>query len=259
MAMDDILRKPLEVSENSYDEAAPVIDAEEFFKVVNSRRSVRKFDGTLIPETVMRRCLEAACNAPNSSNLQAWEFHWVRSAEKKQRLVEACLSQPTALSAAELVVFVARTGTWREMRQRMLAELGKLSNVPKSALSYYGKLIPLVMNQGPLGLVGVAKKAVLFARGLNQPTPREPTSEGDLKVWAVKSCALACENYMLAMRASGFDTCAMEGFDSTRVKKLLELPSDATVTMVISAGKRAKGGIYGPRIRFDSSLFVKEH
>jgi hypothetical protein len=31
------------------------------------------------------------------------------------------------------------------------------------------------------------------------------------------------------------------------------------VTMVISAGKRADGGIYGERMRFDSAHFLHRH
>ena len=256
MAIDDILRRAPNLD---YHEDTPAIDAREFFKVIDSRRSIRQYDATPIPESVVRQCLDAALNAPNSSNLQAWEFHWVRSADKKRALAEACLSQPAATTAAELVVFVARTRTWKDMRARMLTELGRNKMTPATAVAYYEKLIPLVMNQGPLGLVGLAKKFVLFTRGLRTPTPREPTSENDLRVWAVKSCALACENYMLALRATGFDSCPMEGFDSARVRKLLDLPADAVITMVISAGKRARGGVYGPRIRFDPSLFIKEH
>ena len=256
MGIDDVLRKRTNID---YSEPALEIDATPFFQVVESRRSVRVFEPTPIPEAVMHRCLDAALLAPNSSNLQAWEFHWVRSPEKKAALVEACLGQPAASTAAELVVFVARTGTWKDMRKRMLALFAKDNKAPASVVAYYDKLIPLVMEQGPLGVVGLAKKAVLFTRGLKRATPREPTSQGDVKLWAVKSCALACENYMLAMRALGFDTCPMEGFDSTRVKALLGLPSDAAITMVFSAGKRAEGGVYGPRIRFDRALFVKEH
>ena len=63
---------------------------------------------------------------------------------------------------------------------------------------------------------------------------------------------------MLAFRAHGFDSCPMEGFDSTRVKKLLDLPKEDVITMVISAGKRAPNGVYGPRIRFDRKLFVQK-
>jgi nitroreductase len=78
-------------------------------------------------------------------------------------------------------------------------------------------------------------------------------------VWAVKSTALACENYMLTARALGYDTCPMEGFDSARVTEILNLPCDAHIVMVISLGKRAPNGVYGPQIRFDIKDFVKEH
>ena len=63
---------------------------------------------------------------------------------------------------------------------------------------------------------------------------------------------------MLSLRAAGYDSCPMEGMDGVRVKKLLNLPSQAEICMVISAGKRAPGGVYGPRIRFDSSYFIHE-
>jgi nitroreductase len=82
---------------------------------------------------------------------------------------------------------------------------------------------------------------------------------GQLATWAHKSTALACAHYMLAMRAEGFDSCPMEGFDALRVRRLLGLPRGAKVTMVISSGRRAAGGVYGPRFRFPRETFVKEH
>ena len=39
----------------------------EFFKVVEKRRSVRKFTDKEVPEEIMRKCLKAATLAPNSS------------------------------------------------------------------------------------------------------------------------------------------------------------------------------------------------
>jgi len=51
----------------------------DFFEAVNKRRSVRKFTNTEVPEDVMRKCLKASLQAPNSSNLQPWEFYWIRN------------------------------------------------------------------------------------------------------------------------------------------------------------------------------------
>ena len=50
----------------------------------------------------------------------------------------------------------------------------------------------------------------------------------------------------------------MEGIDSKRIKKLLNLKSPAEISMVVSAGKRAKNGVYGKQVRFKSSYFVHE-
>jgi nitroreductase len=80
-----------------------------------------------------------------------------------------------------------------------------------------------------------------------------------MTVWGNKSTALACAHFMLAMRSHGFDTCPMEGLDSRRVKKLLGLPRRASITMAISAGKRAKGGVFGDRFRFDQKHIVVKH
>ena len=54
---------------------------------------------------------------------------------------------------------------------------------------------------------------------------------------------------MLSMAAEGYDTCPMEGFDSERAKKLLNLPSAAEITMIVSVGKRSPKGIIGQRVR----------
>ena len=182
-----------------------------------------------------------------------------KAPEKKKKLVEACLSQPAARTAAELIVCVARLKSWKKHRKQILESFKQASyKVPDSAISYYQKLVPIAYTQGLLDLFGYLKKIVFFFRGIFWPTPREPTSSADMRVWAIKSCSLACENLMLALRAYGFDSCPMEGLDSTRVKRILELSRDAEVVMAISAGKRAPQGIYGPRMRFDRREFIKE-
>ena len=58
-----------------------------FFETVERRRSVRKYLKEPVPRPVMQKALDAALLAPNSSNLQPWEFYWVTQPEKKQQLV----------------------------------------------------------------------------------------------------------------------------------------------------------------------------
>lgn len=244
---------------HGYHEPAAEVDAEAFTAVVESRRSVRVFTDDPIPEEVMRESLRLALLAPNSSNLQTWDFYWVRTPEKKAKLVTYCLNQPAARTAQELVVAVARPDRWRETNALMLAKFDESRKVRlKAAYQYYRKIVPLAYNMGPLGLFGPFKTLWVALVGLVKPIPRGPFSLSGMAIWAHKSTALACENLMLAFRAHGFDSCPMEGMDGARIKRLLDLPSGAQVCMVISAGKRAPEGVYGPRVRFDRDLFVHE-
>ncbi|MAW84171.1 MAG: nitroreductase family protein [Crocinitomicaceae bacterium] len=246
-------------SRNNHIELAPEIDKNEFIKTVTSRRSVRVYNKQKVNEEDMRSCIELALLAPNSSNLQPWEFYWVRTIAKKNKLVEYCLGQPAAATAQELVVAVARPDYWKVNQKKMLKKINEMGEkAPRSAIKYYDKIVPLAYRQGFLSIRGYLKKIAMELRGIKKPTPREPYSKRGMAVWAHKSTALACENLMLALRAYGYDSCPMEGIDSTRIKKLLELKKPAEISMVISAGKRAENGVYGKQVRFNSKYFIHE-
>lgn len=233
----------------------PEINVEEFRKVVRSRRSVRRFTDEPIPDAVLEDCLELATLAPNSSNLQPWEFYVVRTPSLRQKLAKACLGQNAARTAPVLITIVARTNTWRDHARKAL-DLWPEQRLPAIVDSYYRKVAPIHYNQGPLGLFGLAKKAAGLVVGLSRPVPRGPYSRNEMKLWATKSTALAAENLMLALRAHGFDSCPMEGFDECRVRKLLKLPRDGLVVMVLAAGRRADNGIYNAQYRIDRSELV---
>jgi len=254
MSFTDILER---VKPAEYDESAVECSWEEFYKVVASRRSVRQYDDTPVPESVIREAMDAGLIAPTSSNLQQTEFYWVRSKDKKSQLVHACFAQPAAKTAQELVVIVARTDTWKRNAKGVLAQLRE-TKAPPVAMAYYEKLVPLAYRNGPLGLFGVIKRIYFGLMGLVKPMPREPKSFADIRVWAHKSAALAAENFMLAVRAKGFDSCPMEGHDSKRVKQLLGLGCGAEICMVVSVGKRVKGGVYGKRLRLQRDWFAFE-
>jgi nitroreductase len=233
------------------------VDPHAFASVVRNRRSVRVYDRTPVPETVMRNCLELALLAPNSSNLQSFEFYWVRSPEKRAALVTACFEQNAASTAAELVVCVGRIDKIFPHAKQMLEILSQ-TKVPKAVLDYYKKIVPLAYSTGPLSVLAPFKWLMFSFVGFFRPMPREPLGKPGLRLWASKSAALACENFMLAVTSHGFDTCPMEGLDSRRVKKILGLPCSSVVVMAISVGKRAPEGVYGPQIRFPSKQLIHE-
>lgn len=252
--MVDIFKKELNINS---DASVPKINKEEFIKVVKSRRSVRVYNDEVVPDDVILSCLDLALLAPNSSNLQAWKFYWVKSKEKKKKLVEYCLNQPAARTAQELIVCVARPMAWRENSKKMLEILESNDDSPEAVVNYYKKIVPLAYDQGFLGIKGFLKKIAIFFLSISKPIPREPVSFSDMKIWAQKTTALACQNLMLSLRAFGYDSCPMEGIDSARIKRLLNLSNKDQICMVISVGKRASNGVYGKRMRFDKSNFVK--
>ena len=92
----------------------------DFFDLVNKRRSIRKFTDEEVPEEVIKKSLKAALLAANSSNLQPWEFYWIKNKNKKEELIKACFSQNAAKTAKELVVAVSRIDTWKRNRDLVI-------------------------------------------------------------------------------------------------------------------------------------------
>ena len=59
----------------------------DYFDLVRKRRSVRKFINEKVPEEVTKTLKAAFLLAPNSSNLQPWEFYWVKDIKNKNSLI----------------------------------------------------------------------------------------------------------------------------------------------------------------------------
>lgn len=240
-----------------YFEPAPQgIDIENFKKVIQSRRSVRKFTDKAIPSEILDECLDLALLAPNSSNLQPWTFYVVQTEEKKTQIIKACLNQLAAKTAAELIVCVARTDRIDEMAKRNLTQF-PFPEAPKAVKQYY-KFIAYNYKTGYFNALGNFKKvAFKVARQFDKQLPVTAFNAADAKLWASKTTALACENFVLALRAYGFDSCMMEGFDEPYVRKTLNLSDQEYPVMVIAAGERATDGVFFPQYRFDRNLFIQ--
>ncbi len=236
---------------------------ESFDQIVKDRRSVRIYDEqAAFDEDAVKRSLQRAVLSPNSSNLQLWEFYRVKSKDKKEELASLCFGQKAASTANELIVIVARKDKWKERSKFILANAlegidEKAAKKRKLVEDYYNRIIPFLYTDVPFGLLGNGKK--LFASGVGafRPMARE-VSKSDVKVIVHKRAALAAQTFMLSMKAEGYDSCPMEGFDSARVKKFLSLPPAAEITMIVSVGTALPEGIYGPRVRVPEDQVIFE-
>lgn len=237
-----------------------------FQEIIDFRRSNRKFDPSVpVPTSVMEQGLEHATLAPNSSNMQLWEFHWVTTPAIKEQLTHACLGQSAARTAQELVVFVTRRDKWRDrvkwhkaLIEKDAEKVGMDAKPIKLRLTYYTKLIPLSYMHDGIGVLGLYKRLLAFSIGLFRPIYRA-AGHAQQRITVHKSCALAAENFMLSLASEGFHTCPMEGFDEKRVKRLLKLPRGAEVNMIVGVGKGQDNGFWGPRRRLPMEEVVKKH
>ncbi len=235
-------------------------------EAINYRRSVRVYKEIPIDTNKVRACLENAALAPTSSNLQLWEFYHITSKPKLNQIAKACFNQSAAKTAQQLVVVVVRKDLWRSRAKSNISFLTQIFNKPdltsqqkkrkKTALNYYRKLIPTVYYDW-FGLLGWLKYVVFQLIGIFKPIYRQARLS-DMRIVAHKSAGLAAQNFMISMAAIGYDTCPMEGSDTLRIKKVLNLNHKAEINMVISCGIRDEKGIYGPRFRVPFERVYKQ-
>lgn len=230
----------------------------DFFEVIKKRRSVRKFTDQKVDKEKISIALEAALLAPNSSNMQPWEFYWIQTEDKKQKLVEACFQQNAARTAQELIFVVSRLDHWRRNRKLILTWINTLKSPPKVLRDYYEKLIPIAFIRDPFYIKDIILFLITNIIGWFRPVPRIYLGRARQFEVAAKSTALACENLMLALVAQGLSCCPMEGFDERRVKSILKLNRHCHVAMGIGIGYAADNGIYSEQFRIPKDLVVKE-
>ena len=226
--------------------------------LLEHRRAVRYYTDAPVDSETVRRCLELARLAPSSSNMQLYEFVHITDPTVLKRLAEACFNQPAAATAQQMVAFVTRQDRYRRHSRAVLDfERGNIKrNSPPDRQAkriadceaYYGRLMPFLYARC-FGLLGAFRWLISRSIGLFRPMQREVT-ETDMRVTVHKSCALAAQTFMLAMAENGLDTCPMEGLDSRRAGRVLNLPRGAQINMIVSCGIReGSRGIWGERFR----------
>jgi nitroreductase len=78
----------------------------EFYDVIKTRRSIRSYMGTPIPDEALTRVLEAVRMAPSGHNRQSLKFYVVEESEKNEKIAEACSGQKWIAEAPMVIVAV---------------------------------------------------------------------------------------------------------------------------------------------------------
>lgn len=234
-------------------------------EIINKRRTIRKFDTNHdFDHSAVTKSLELTMLAPNSSNLQTWEFYRIRDKNKIKELVPLCLNQNAARTASELVVFVSRKDLWKKRIQWHLDnikyEQSQGSGDEKKhqkGIRYYSQSIPFLYKKGWANLYNIIRWSYLFYKHIRGKYLINWVTANDTRVVSHKSIGIAAGYFMLSMTDLGYDTCPMEGIDEIKIKKNLALPRTCEISMIIACGKGLPEGLYyeRKRIPYDQVVF----
>lgn len=174
---------------------------------IETRRSIEHFDPEhVIADAEIKELIEAAMLSPTAFNIQHWRFLWARDRSLREKLRELSWDQPQVTDAS-LVLFICMDfKAWQKEPERYWRNAP--DDVAQSMLrnmSYYGK---------------------------NKQAERDE---------AIRSASMAAMTLMLKARELGYDSCPMLGFKYDEVAKLLKLPDDHGICLMLAIGKQLKG------------------
>lgn len=202
---------------------------------IQARFAARSFTNQDVSTETLIQLLELANTAPSGFNLQPWEFLIVRDPEIKKQLHPIAMNQQQILQAPAIVIFIANPDAWKSYTT--ILQRGHDSGwLSENAVQYYRKTTKIVFNTGPLGLFGLAKKIGIPMARWFKPIPNVITSKAQTREYVNAHTMLAAATYMIAAKAHGLDTCPMQGFDESKLKKCLNIPASKSIPVIIPTG-----------------------
>ena len=96
-----------------------------------------------------------------------------------------------------------------------------------------------MFKQGPLGIDWLWKATLIPLARVFVPIPQMMAVHK--RFWLAKQAMLCAMNFMLAAEAAGLQTVPMEGFDTERLRRSLDLPRSWEPILVVPIGYAASG------------------
>jgi nitroreductase len=176
-------------------------------EAVAARRAVKHYDSEhrMTAEEV-DKLLSLAMLSPTAFNIQNWRFVVVADPDLRRQIRAKAWDQAQVTDASLLLVLCADLKSWENDPARYWR------GAPQPVQDF---LVPAIGD---------------YYRGREQVQRDE----------AMRSCGIAAQTIMLSAKAMGYDSCPMDGFDFDAVAKIINLPADHCIAMMIAVGKGAK-------------------
>ncbi|MCL4143383.1 UNVERIFIED_CONTAM: hypothetical protein GTU68_041093 [Idotea baltica] len=173
-------------------------------EAIVSRRSVKHFDPEHeMSEAEVTTLMSHTILSPTAFNIQHWRFIRVVDNAKRQQIKTASWEQAQVTDASLLLVLCADLNAWEKQPERYWRD------APEEVQSY---LLPAIAE---------------YYTNHHQAQRDE----------CIRSTSIAAMTIMLMAKEMGYDSCPMDGFDFDTVAKIINLPHDHIITMMVAVGK----------------------
>jgi len=174
------------------------------FDAIEQRRAIKQFDpGHRLSEAEEARLLSAALLSPTAFNIQNWRLVAVRDPALRQQIRAHAWDQAQVTDASLLLVLCADLNAWEKEPARYWR------NASDGVRDF---MVPAID---------------AYYRYRDQVQRDE----------AMRSCGILAQTLMLGAKSLGYDSCPMDGFDFEAVGKLIRLPDDHVMAMMLAVGK----------------------
>ncbi|GMI61942.1 hypothetical protein ScalyP_jg4948 [Parmales sp. scaly parma] len=223
-----------------------------FESIVFNRYAAGRFDPDfVIPIPLLSSILKLSLRAPTSFNSQPYRIVSIQDHATKQKLSKFCIGRNAdrVRDCSALVVFCADNHSGSRINIRRLRRFFQshpaVPQSPSSSLrtslliSFFASSYPFL----PRFLSRIISFFVRLAiNTINLLKIREqrlvlPTLTS-AETWATKNTMLVASTFMLAASSRDLETCPMEGFNQSGIRKVLNLSRKFTIPIIIATGKR---------------------
>ena len=193
------------------------------FDAIKTRRAIKKFDNTYkMSDEQVQSLMKLTLLSPTSYNQQNWRFVTVTDQAVKEQIHVAARNQAQPLDGSLVILLCGNMNAWKDDPMR------------------YWKNHPL-------------EKQEHVRDAMHKKYSDSPQNRRDE---AMRSCGFAAQTIMLAAKQMGLDSCPMVGFEYDEMAKIINLPDDHIIVMMIVVGKAASPAAErGGQLSLDEVVF----
>ena len=193
------------------------------FDAIKTRRAIKKFDNTYkMSDEQVQSLMKLTLLSPTSYNQQNWRFVTVTDQKVKEQIHVAARNQAQPLDGSLVILLCGNMNAWKDDPMR------------------YWKNHPL-------------EKQEHVRDAMHKKYSDSPQNRRDE---AMRSCGFAAQTIMLAAKQMGLDSCPMVGFEYDEMAKIINLPDDHIIVMMIVVGKAASPAAErGGQLSLDEVVF----